>query len=350
MSITEDGMLLWNCTVSEHLPGNSSESGLDKVEQVLVPILDALILVLGVTGHTMVIAILCGRWKRGLGRTGHSHHSSMTGTGTDILLLALSASDLLLLFVLPFHTAAIVMQKWPFGDFMCRLMGFLGSACSSASVFTLAALAVSRYLTVVKPARAYSLLSPRRVSIIAALLWVPACGLAAPQLVFRFVGTPQRSADRHTCFSFVSHRDQLIYGLFHFLLAFLLPLFIIAVAYGCIYLFLWNNRQTGRAPQVERYQRQVTQTSAMLVLAFTLCWLPSYGLTLDLLVDKRSGATGTSPRYGPFTVFARFMASSSTVVNPILYVLMSQKFRQDLLRLLKREGQRANGAMAMAAA
>ncbi|XP_018536070.1 delta-type opioid receptor [Lates calcarifer] len=343
-------MLQWNSSGSEDLLGNSSDTELGKVEQVLVPILDALILVLGVVGHTMVMVILCGRRRRGRGHTGQSPHSSVTGTGTDILLLALSAADLLLLSMLPLHTAAIAMQRWPFGDLMCRLVGFLGSACSSASVFTLATLAVSRYLIVVHPARAYSLLSPRRLSITAVLLWVPACCLAAPQLVFRSVGTPQRAPDGAACFAFLSHRDQLIYGLFHFLMAFLLPLITIAVAYGNIYVFLWRSRHAGSAPQVERHQRRVTQTSAMLVLAFTLCWLPSYGLTLALLEDRSSGATGTSPRYGPFSVFARFMATSSTVMNPILYVLMSQKFRQDLLRLFKRGGQRASGAVAMAAA
>ncbi|XP_070696601.1 somatostatin receptor type 5-like [Pempheris klunzingeri] len=341
-------MQLGNSTGLEVLLGNSSDTGVRNVEQVLVPILDILILVLGVGGQTMVMVILCGRRRRGMRRTGQSPQSSTTGTGTDVLLLALSAADLLLLTVLPFHTVAIAMQHWPFGDFMCRLVGFLGSACSSASVFTLATLAVSRYLTVVTPARAYCLLSPRRMSIAAALLWVPACCLAAPQLVFRFVGIPRRAPDGLACFAFLSHQDQLIYGLFHFLVAFLVPLTTIAVAYSSIFMFLWRTQHVRRAPQVERYQSKVTQTSAMLVLAFTLCWLPSYGLTLALLEAKSSEATGASPRYGPFSVFARFMATSSTVMNPILYVLMSQKFRQDLLRLFKKGEQRASEAVAAA--
>ncbi|XP_029135396.1 galanin receptor type 2 [Labrus bergylta] len=340
-------MLLRNSKHAEDPIGNSSGSEQNNVEQILVPILDVLILLLGVGGHMMVMVILCGRRRR---RAGQSSQRSLTGTGTDALLLTLSAADLLLLSMLPFHTVAIVMQQWPFGDVMCRLVGFLGSACSSASVFTLATLAVSRYLTVVHPTRAHSLLSPRRVSVAAALLWVLACCLAAPQLVFRFVRTPRQSPDGLACFSFSSHRDQLIYGLFHFIVAFLLPLITIAAAYGRIYIFLWLSQQAGRAPQVERYQNKVTHTSAMLVLAFTVCWLPSYGLTLALLADKRTGATGVSPRYGPFSVFARLMATSSTVMNPILYVLMSQKFRQDLLGLFKRRGQRASGAVAMAPA
>lgn len=345
MSISEVRILLRNSTGL----GNSSDTGLRNVEQVLVPILDVLILVLGVSGQTMVMVILCGRRRSGAGHIGQSSQSSPTGTGTDVLLLALSAADLLFLCVLPFHTVASAMQQWPFGEFMCRLVSFFGSAWSSASAFTLATLAISRYLTVVKPNRAFSLLSPRRVSIAAALLWVPACCLAAPQLIFRFVGSPQ-ATDGNACFAFLSHRDQLIYGLLHFFVAFLFPLVTIAVAYGSIYMFLWGKQHAGRVPQVERYQSKVTQTSAMLVLAFTLCWLPSYGLTLALLADDVSGATGASPRYGTFSVFSRLMATSSTVMNPILYVLMSQKFRQDLLRLFKIGGQRASVAVDMAAA
>lgn len=338
--------MLLNSTGSEDQQGNSSSPQLGNVEQVLVPILDVVVLVLGVCGHSMVMVILCRRRRRGPGRIGQSPQSSLTGTGTDVLLMALSSADLLLLSVLPFHTVAIAMQHWPFGDVMCRLVGFMGTACSSASAFTLATLAVSRYVTVVHPTRAYSLLSPRRVSIAAVLLWVPACGLATPQLVFRFVGTPQRAADGLTCFAFLSHRDQLIYGIFHFLVAFLLPLVTIAVAYTRIYMFLLRSQNSGTALQVERYQSKVTQTSGMLVLAFTLCWLPSYGLMLALVADKSSTATGASPRYGPIHVFARLMATSSTVMNPILYVLMSEKFRQDLMRLFKRGEQRASMAMA----
>ncbi|XP_072238436.1 mu-type opioid receptor-like [Leuresthes tenuis] len=348
MTATE-GMML-NSTGLEDLLGNSSDTGDASVEQILVPILDALILLLGVSGHTLVMIILCGRRRRGVERIRQSPQSSATGTGTDILLLSLSTADLLLLSTLPFHSVAIAKQEWPFGNIMCRLVGFLGSACSSASVFILATLAVTRYLTVVKPAIAYRLLTPRRVSTVAVLLWIPACGLGAPQLVFRSVGTPRQTPDDLACFAFLSHRDQLIYGLFHFLASFLLPLVTIAVAYSSIYVFLCGVQHASRTPQVERYQSKVTQTTAMLVLAFTLCWLPSYGLTLALLAEKSSGNTGASPRYGSFSVFARFMATSSTVMNPILYVLMSQKFRQDLLRLFKKEGQTANAPVAMSAA
>lgn len=344
-------MLQWNTTVMQVGARNGSDCELlvVSVERVLVPVLDILILLLGISGQSVVMLILCRRRQAGLSTLGFRNGS---GTGTDVLLLALSVADLLLLAVLPFHTAAVAAQHWPFGDAACRLVGFLGSACSSASAFTLAALAVTRYLTVVHPARAYGRLSPRRLTAVAAALWLPACGLAAPQLAFRSVRVQERTSDSPlACFAFLSRTDQLIYSLVHFLVAFLLPLATIAAAYTLIFVSLRRAARRVRArgrrqrtPQVERYQSKVTQTSALLVVAFTLCWLPSYGLTLaTLAADQGLGTTGGSPRYGPFSTFARLMATSSTVMNPILYVLMSQKFRQDLLRLFRRRRGRPGG-------
>ncbi|XP_008408293.1 delta-type opioid receptor-like [Poecilia reticulata] len=330
--------------------GHMRNSSGSSVEQIFVPVMDSLIWILGVTGQSLVMVILCGRQRRRRKRGGQPSQASTIGTGTDILLLALSAADLLLLSTVPFYSAAIAMRMWPFGDVMCRLVGFLGSACSSASIFTLATLAVSRYLTVVQPTRAYGLLTPRKVSTIAALLWVPACCLGAPQLVFRFVKTLRGSPDRFVCLTFLSNEQRMIYGLFHFLAAFMLPLVTIALAYGSIYVFLWRGQQANTTPQVERYQRKVTQTTAMLVLAFTVCWLPSYGLTLALLANPHwatAGATGATPRFGSFSVFARIMATSSTVMNPILYVLMSQKFRHDLRRIFKRDQQNGRSNVAL---
>lgn len=297
------------------------------MQQMLVPTLDALIMLTGITGHSLVIFVLAGRMRR---RTRLPH-------GTDTLLLALSASDLLLLTCLPFHTAAIALGTWPFGNFLCKSVSFLGVACNAASVFTLSALAVSRYLTVVHPAWAFGgrRRAGRWLNATAVLLWVPACALAAPQFVIRTVGAMMGPVH---CFPFLSNHSQRVYSMALFLMGFALPLAVIVLMYAKIYCFLRSTRQRGHAPQLERYQSQVTQTSALLVLVFTLCWLPSY----VLMFLKVGGSLGAgSLHYLSFAIFARLLASSSTVANPVLYVFMSHKFRQELLGLSRRRNCRA---------
>lgn len=285
--------------------------------RTLVPILDGLILVTGLVGQILVISILRGRRRK----------EKQPPHGTDTLLLALSAADLLLLLCLPFHTAAITLGFWPFGSFLCKTISFLGVACSSASVFTLAALAVTRYLTVVHPAWTYRSRVHRRIKLTVALLWVPAAGLAAPQFAFRTI-TASASTVVY-CFAFLSTFSQLVYSIALFLFGFALPLGIITLMYAKIYCFLRHARRLGNAPQLERYQSQVTHTSALLVLVFTLLWLPSYALMFSFIGVSISG----SPGYNTVALLARLLASSAAVVNPVLYGFMSQKFRRELQEL-----------------
>lgn len=283
--------------------------------KVLVPLLDGFILVIGLVGHILVFTILNGR-RKSYGQPPHS---------TDTLLLALSAADLLLLLCLPFHTSAITLGYWPFGTFLCKAISFMGVACSTASVFTLAALAVTRYLTVVHPAWAYRSRMHRRIKLTVALLWVPASSLGAPQFAFRTV----TSSSAVYCFAFLSTFSQLVYSIALFLFGFTIPLGIIVLMYVKIYCFLQQAQLLGNPPQLQRYQNQVTHTSALLVLIFTLLWLPSYVLMFSFIGGTISGAPG----YNLFAIFARLLASSATVVNPVLYGFMSQKFRRELMEL-----------------
>ncbi|KAM9855606.1 galanin receptor type 1 [Aulostomus maculatus] len=306
----------------ETLEQQANSSGLIRITRqdevvirALVPILDGVILVSGLVGQILVITILTGRRRR----DGQPPH------GTDTLLLALSAADLLLLLCLPFHTSAITLGFWPFGTFLCKAISFLGVACSAASVLTLAALAVTRYLTVVHPTWAYRSRMHQRIKLTVALLWVPASALGAPQFAFRTV----TMSGGVYCFAFLSDFSQLVYSIALFLFGFAVPLGIIVLMYTKIYCFLRHARQLGNAPQLERYQSQVTHTSALLVLVFTLLWLPSYALMFSFIGGTITG----SPGYNTIAILARLLASSVAVVNPVLYGFMSKKFRRDLLEL-----------------
>ncbi len=91
-----------------------------ELTRVLAPTLDAIVMLIGLVGHSLVIYVLTGkRRKNGL----------QSLQGTDMLLLTLSASDLLLLICLPFHTAAIALGYWPFSNILCKVISFLGVAC-----------------------------------------------------------------------------------------------------------------------------------------------------------------------------------------------------------------------------
>ncbi|KAL1264947.1 hypothetical protein QQF64_002974 [Cirrhinus molitorella] len=316
---------------------NGSGNGPSDVQRVLVPIFDSFILVTGVVGHILVLIVICRTMRRGHGQPSGGRTGGLQQTnanGTDVLLLSLSVADLLLLSCLPYHTVAIATHHWPFGDFMCKSVSFLSAMCTAASAFTLAALAFARYIIVVHQSKAYKWRREGRLKVVAGVLWIPAVVLASPQFAWKTLVSGRDAREDLTCFNFLSDQGQLAYGLCHFLFAFAFPLGIIVIAYSKIYHYLKMTRRgrTTQTDHLEHYHVHVTQTSALLVLAFTLCWLPSYGLMFAQIaeVDKADGPT---PHFGPFATFARIMATSSTVANPILYVFMSEKFRKELMDL-----------------
>uniref|UniRef100_A0A8C1Q9Q5 G-protein coupled receptors family 1 profile domain-containing protein n=1 Tax=Cyprinus carpio TaxID=7962 RepID=A0A8C1Q9Q5_CYPCA len=287
-----------------------------ELTRVLAPTLDVIVMLIGLVGHSLVIYILTGRRRK---------NGLQSLQGTDMLLLALSFSDLLLLVCLPFHSAAIALGYWPFSSILCKVISFLGVACNSASVFTLAALAVTRYLIVVYPTWTYRFRMRRWLPVTVILMWVPAVALAAPQFAFRQLRTAPI-----LCFAFLSDLSQLVYSTILFLFSFAFPLIIIVVMYIKLYSFLRRTRLQGTAPQLERYQNQVTKTSILLVLVFTICWLPSYILMFLLIANNNSNIPA---QHLNFAIIARLLASSSAVANPLLYAFMSNKFRRELLTL-----------------
>lgn len=287
-----------------------------ELTRVLAPTLDAIVMLIGLVGHSLVIYVLTGRRRK---------NGLQALQGTDTLLLALSASDLLLLICLPFHTAAIALGYWPFSSILCKVISFLGVACNSASVFTLAALAVTRYLIVVYPTWTYCFRMRRWLQVTVILMWVPAVALAAPQFAFRQLRTAPI-----LCFAFLSDLSQLVYSTILFLFSFAFPLIIIVIMYTKLHSFLRRTRLQGTASQLERYQNQVIKTSILLVLVFTICWLPSYVLMFLLIANNNSNIHAYHLN---FAIVARLLASSSAVANPLLYAFMSNKFRRELLTL-----------------
>lgn len=285
------------------------------MKKALVSIVDTVIILIGLLGHCLVIFTLVRKRRK---------TASLSFHGTDTLLLVLSTSDILLLLSLPFHTAAIALGNWPFGSFLCKAISFLGVTCSTVSVFTLAALAVTRYLTVVHPTWTYRSRMKCWLQVLVVLFWALAMALAAPQFIFRKVGicTPAH------CFAFLSDISQVVYSIALFLVSFFLPLLVIIFMYAKLYSFLRRTSIQGHALQLQHYQKQVTQTTALLVVVFTVCWLPAY---IVMFCQIGESVNSTNKSLDLLAMLSRLMATSSSMINPLLYAFMSQKFRRELL-------------------
>lgn len=124
-------------------------------------------------------------------------------------------------------------------------------------------------------------------------------------------------------------------------LFFVLPLIILIVLYGIIARRLISNkglmmRLRPTKPELSlKARNQVVFMLGAVVLSFFLCLLPFRLLTLWIILDSEQSlyAIGIESYY-KLLYFCRIMVYLNSAINPILYNLMSTKFRKGFYKLI----------------
>ncbi|XP_078732116.1 growth hormone secretagogue receptor type 1-like [Lampetra fluviatilis] len=291
-----------------------------------------LLFAVGVVGNAMTIVVV-------------SRYKEMRST-TNLYLSSMALSDLLIFMCMPLDLYRIWQYRpWLFGDLGCKLFQYVSEGCTYATILHITALSVERYLAICFPLKAKVLITKRRVKGVIALLWSCALGSAAP--VFYIVGV-QLDDDVEALLVWTTaecreNEEAVRSGLLQTMIwvstiYFFLPVFCLTVLYGLIGRRLWRRRRQGGAglsgAQRERSHRQTVKILVLVVLAFVLCWLP-FHVGRNLF----SGASEQDER-GLYEVNLHINVASlllfylSAAINPILYNIVSRRFREAALRLL----------------
>lgn len=96
-----------------------------------------------------------------------------------------------------------------------------------------------------------------------------------------------------------------------------------------------NKHNTVSGHSVLRYRKQVVMMLGTVVLSFFICLLPFRALTLWIIIVPPETVMSLGVEgYYILLYFCRIMLYLNSAVNPILYNLMSTKFRDGFLKLL----------------
>lgn len=213
----------------------------------------------------------------------------------------------------------------------------LQGATVFASVLSLTAIAMDRYVVVAYPVR-------RRISMcgcsaVAVGIWVLALALAAPPaLQVRLVDLRPSGVDFLVCEEFwEAERLRLLYSCFILLASYMIPLLAVSVSYCAITLHLRRHAlpcepcQPGQQQQ-HRWSQRRRRTFSLLVasvLAFALCWLPLQ--VLNLMVDLDGDFRFVDKHYlNVLQVSCHLVAMSSACYNPFIYASLHSKLRLHL--------------------
>ncbi|KAM3598427.1 uncharacterized protein V6R79_017899 [Siganus canaliculatus] len=308
-------------------------------------------------------------------------------SSTYLYLSSMAVSDLLILLLLPVELYKLWRPRpWPFGDVACKLTVFLSECCTFCTILHITCLSLERYLAVCWPITAKTLVTRRRTVALIGCLWLGAVVSAAPILVMvgvENVGGEEVGGECR-CTEYAVSSGLLSAMMILSNLYFLIPLCILSLVYSLIGRTLWLRPQSSRR---DKSHRHIVKMLGVIVLAFILCWLPFHVartiFTLTRSSDSQEtyvdsaldpdpgpdppseepvdpafvtptdpctplGATYTPPEAHDEDTFTYYLsqyfnlASSfcfylSAAINPLLYNLMSARYRQAVHSLVHKQ-------------
>nr|XP_033815502.1 neuromedin-U receptor 1 [Geotrypetes seraphini]XP_033815503.1 neuromedin-U receptor 1 [Geotrypetes seraphini] len=295
-----------------------------------------LIFVVGAIGNTLTCIVIL-------------RHKIMR-TPTNYYLFSLAVSDLLVLLLgMPLELYEL-WSNYPFlfGTGGCYFKTLLFETVCFASILNVTALSVERYIAVVHPLKAKYVVTRNHAKRVTITIWVISvlCSIPNTTLIgIIHLDVPGRGVvpDSATC---TLVKPRWMYNLLiqiTTVLFFFLPMGTISVLYLLIGLQLkkekllqvleaktsreGDNYQRVRIQQEKGRRRQVTKMLFILVVMFGICWAPFH--TDRLMWSFIDTWTGERHEIFAFVhVISGVFFYLSSAVNPVLYNLMSTRFRE----------------------
>ncbi|NXO37444.1 NMUR2 protein, partial [Locustella ochotensis] len=290
----------------------------------------SVIFLVGVTGNSLVCLVIL-------------KHRSMK-TPTNYYLFSLAVSDLLvLLFGMPLELYEM-WSNYPFllGPAGCYLKTALLETVCLASVLSVTALSAERYVAVLHPLRAKLGRGRRRALRTVLGLWALSVLCALPNTGAHGIAL-QRFPDgapvpgSATCtvvaplwvYNWIVQVTSLLF--------YVLPMGVISVLYYLMGLRLKGDESLEveeMAVNVQRPSRKsVTKMLFVLVIVFAICWAPFHidRLFFSFVVEWTEPLANT---FNLIHVVSGVFFYLSSATNPIIYNLLSQRFRMAFLSVI----------------
>lgn len=205
-----------NFTGPNQTSSNSTLPQLDITRAISVGLVLGTFILFAIVGNILVIlSVACNRHLR---------------TPTNYFIVNLAIADLLLSFtVLPFSAALEVLGYWVLGRIFCDIWAAVDVLCCTASILSLCAISIDRYIGV-RYSLQYPTLVTRRKAILALLsVWVLSTVISIGPLLGWKEPAPN---DDKEC----GVTEEPFYALFSSLGSFYIPLAVILVMYCRVYI------------------------------------------------------------------------------------------------------------------
>ncbi|XP_040181073.1 growth hormone secretagogue receptor type 1-like [Rana temporaria] len=299
-------------------------------DEILIPvtIIFTALFVLGVTGNLITILL----FKR---------YRDMRST-VNMYLSSMAVSDILIFLGLPSDLYRIWKYKpYIFGDFICKFLMYLSETCTHCTILHITTMSVERYLAICYPLKAKIMITKKRVKIIIGILWFIALVTSGPVFFLFGVEHPlgTQPAETMECRHLESSTKSGLLRIATWVstIYFFIPTLFLILLYGLICKKLWRNTHGIQEPSAinrGKHHKQTVKMLAFVVVSFVLCWLPYHiGRLLFAWTGMGEFVFYHFTQY--FNLISMVLFYLSASINPMLYNIMSQKYRAAMSKILK---------------
>ncbi|XP_037950811.1 neuropeptide SIFamide receptor-like [Teleopsis dalmanni] len=226
---------------------------------------------------------------------------------------------------------------------MCKTVPYIQGVSVAASVYSLIAVSLDRFIAIWWPLKQ---MTKSRARFMIFCIWVIAFGTTIPWVLF-FDLVPAAESfpaapDLYLCQEVwpPGTNGNLYFLLAHLVACYLLPMSLITLCYVLIWIKVSTRSIPGdsKDAQMDRMQQKskvkVIKMLVAVVILFVLSWLPLYVIFARI---KFGGEISIeeSEILNKVTPFAQWLGSSNSCINPILYAFFNKKYRRGFAAIIK---------------